>query len=342
MKGRMSLMKKLLLFVMVLILFTCSCGKMEKPVENKKASMEDTQSKPEKEKKENSPEYYCKVLYEPKENSESSYTNQTRISYDFDNDGKDEEIEFVINSDCVLKVISNGISAVLNPFDAHCIYRVYGLDMDTSDEFKELALITEEVSSDVILRVLRTDGKKIYPIEFEAEYDTGTNLFEETTIGYDAKIYMNEKNVIVSSVRGQSGMWSLVERFVFNGKAFRKEDKPAKDVVKSSLSLFYNDVLSEEDIEYMIDSGLIRDRSEIDHLRAGYAVAHCDFENYGQVPPHNNMISICEGDIFKITKEEKDVFVYVKKKDGQSGWLYLGGFDDNRYEVSKMMFFLAD
>ena len=80
----------------------------------------------------------------------------------------------------------------------------------------------------------------------------------------------------------------------------------------------------------------------MDLIKKGYISAHGDFNGKDVNCPHGESVKILKGDIFKITKEAFDGFLYIEKKGGKSGWAYFGDFSDNRNEVSPLAFYMAD
>ena len=122
-------------------------------------------------------------------------------------------------------------------------------------------------------------------------------------------------------------MWCVEAEYAFDGEKFTEVEMEERKVVRPSYnSEWWTDLSGEE-------------KTAMDE---GYVIAKADFENYGDVPEREDMIALSAGDWFKVTKEDSDGFVFIEKKSGESGWIYLGNFSDNRYEVSEIAFFLAD
>ncbi len=311
-------MKKLLALLLtgVLALSLTACGEMGKAEEAKQGN--------------------AVLLYEnPKDEKEAT------VAFDLDEDGKDEEVKASLTEDYYISVSSGDAEIKLGYGEAYYIYKIYGIDIDTKDKKKELVIISDEVSSDVMLRVLRFENGEFTLVNFEnTDGYTGESYTHDTlSVGYDAEIEFAGKT-LETSKRGRYGMWCVEAKYKFDGEVFEKVEIKERNVVRSSYEGMYK-FISEEP-EYYMEHGIIKDEDELENLKEGYVTAHTDLEISDKAPERKGAVTIKEGDVFKIIMEDSEGFVYVEKKKGESGWVYLGDFSDNRYEVSEIAFFMAD
>ncbi len=261
-----------------------------------------------------------------------------KMSVTFDVTGNgEEEINFIITDDCYLKVFANESEITLGSGGLYTLYKIYGLDLDKNDNYKEIAVITSEESDDNFIRILRWTENGAYPLMFN--YDG--YVTDAAYIGYDINLSMDEKNKINTSERGHFGMWSVDASYTLSGEEFIKEEKEVRDIIRSSYAYYEENDLTDEEIDDLIAYGMIKDKEEVKLLKDGWALAYTDFNGEDRKCPHGDNVSLLKGDIFKVTKEAKDGFVYIEKKKGKPGWIYMGDYQDNRYDVSPIAFFLA-
>lgn len=278
-------------------------------------------------------DFKSELLFENSENIKS-----TSVSYDINSDGEAEKIEFTVTDDGYLVLNSPDGSIDLGFGELYNLHAVYGLDLDTKDGCKELALFTEEVSDDTFLRILRLNEEGFYTLNFVF----GDYVADSAYIGYKADLAVSGKNKIKTSERGSFGMWSVEAEYTFDGEKFVKVKKDIKEIVRSSYAYYEDEKVAEEMGEDLINYGFILDKSEVELLKGGYVLAHEDFNGEELKCPHGDAVRLLKGDIFKITKEAADGFIYIEKKGGKSGWVYFGDFTDNRNDVSPLAFFMAD
>ena len=293
-------MKKLLslLLAAVLIFSLASCGKKEE----------------------------CILLFE---NEGKIKKVKVDLSYDLTGDGTEDAINVRLTDDYFIEVTCGESKISLGYGEAYYIDKVYAIDLDTKEKGKELVLISEEVSSDMMMRVLKPEGETVRLYEFESvdAYSGEPYMWDTLSVGYEPEISF-KGGVLKTSERGRTGMWCVEAEYTFDGEKFTEVEMEERAVVRPSY-----------DEEWIIAEPWGETGKA---LSEGYVIAHADFENYGEVPEHKDVISLKAGDWFKITKEDSEGFVFIEKKSGESGWIYLGDFLDNRYEVSEMVFFLAD
>lgn len=290
-------MKKLLslLLAAVLVFSLASCGKKEE----------------------------CILLFENDGKAES-----LDLSYDLTGDGMEDDIKIALTEDYYIKVAMGESEISLGYGEAYYIDKVYAIDLDTKEKGLELVLISEEVSSDMMMRVLKPEGDTFRLYEFESvdTYSGEPYLWDTLSVGFEPEISF-KGGVLKTSERGRYGMWCVEAEYVFDGEKFTEVEMEERKVVRPSYNSEWWPDLSDEDKKAMDE---------------GYVIAKADFENYGDVPEHDDMADLKAGDLFKITKEDSEGFVFIEKKSGESGWIYMGSFADNRYDVSEMAFFLAD
>lgn len=303
-------MKKLLslLLAAVLIFSLASCGKKEE----------------------------CILLFRNDGKAES-----LDLSYDLTGDGVKDDIKIALTEDYYINVAAGESEISLGYGEAYYIDKVYAIDVDTEEKGKELVLISEEVSSDMMLRVLKPEGDTFRLYEFESidSYSGEPYLWDTLSVGYEPEILF-ENGILKTSERGRTGMWCVEAEYVFDGNKFTEVEMDERRVVRSSFEGIFS--ITEDYGAELIENGYVKDEAELENLKEGYATSHANFENYGEVPEHENVISLDAGDVFKVTKEDSEGFIYIEKKTGESGWIYLGSYSDNRYEVSEITFFLAD
>ncbi len=257
------------------------------------------------------------------------------VSFDMDNDGEDENIELTLSKEGFI-LLTSGEKEISLGNTAYYISEVYGIDIDVNDTFKELAVISTEDSSDMVLRVLRLDENGFTPVLFDTL--SGEEGYE-AYLGYEPQIEVSN-GTIKTSKRGRYGMWCVEAEFTYKGTEFREEVKKERAVVRSS----YKDMAGfiENESEAYLRMGIIKDIGEVESLKEGYVVAHADFVNTEKAKKRDEMILLKAGDEFKIVAEDSEGFVKIEKKTGESGWIYMGKFKDNRDEVSPIAFFMAD
>ena len=279
-----------------------------------------------------------------KENAVLLYENpgeETEATVMFDLDGEEREIKASVTEDNYISVYTEDTEIKLGFGESYYIYKIYGIDIDEKDKKKELVIITDEVSSDVMLRVLRLEDDEFKLISFENTdaYSGETYINDMLSVGYDAEVGI-EGNRLKTSRRGRYGMWCVEAEYTFDGEMFTEVEIEERNIVRSSYIGMIE--YAKVDSEYLLEVGLVKDETEIANLMEGYVTAHADFTESGKAPAKKGTTTIKEGDVFKITKEDSVGFVYIEKKEGKSGWVYLRDYSDNRSEVSEIAFFMAD
>ena len=276
----------------------------------------------------------CILLYE-------NPGGDTEATVVFELDGEEKEITASVTEDYYISVSAGDAEIKLGNGYAYYIYKIYGIDIDTKDNEKELVIITDEVSSDVMLRVLRLEDNEFKLIDFEnIEGDMGEHYIHDTLfIGYDAKMSF-QGNTLETSKRGRYGMWSVKAEYYFDGEKFAAVSAHEREIVLSSYDGSVR--MANEEGMNLVEKGYLKSEEELSKLKEGYVTARADFVNYGEVPHFDGVIELKTGDAFKIIKENSEGFVFIEKKSGESGWIYMGDYRDNRSEVSEIAFYMAD
>ena len=265
----------------------------------------------------------------------------TEATVMFELDGKEREIKASVTEDYYISVSSGDAEIKLGYGEAYYIYKIYGIDIDKNDKKKELVIITDEVSSDVMLRILRLEDGVFTLLNFENTdvYSGETYIHDTLSVGYGAEVEI-EGNMLKTSKRGRYGMWSVEAEYTFDGDEFTEDMMNEKEIVASSFDGAVR-MANEEGIS-LVEKGYLKSEEELSNLKEGYVTARADYANYGEVPDFESIIEIKTGDAFKVIKENSDGFVFIEKKSGESGWIYMGDFRDNRHEVSEIAFYMAD
>lgn len=273
------------------------------------------------------PGYMCNLLWERSDTETDSIT----IKEDLDSDGAEEEIRIRV-ADGALEVSSEGYAYSTGNAWINVLSKVYALDMDTSDGKTELAVITVEDSDDPCMRIFRVSDGSIGPLGFKGE---GGGIGDCKFTGYDRAIYVNEKNVLTASRRGMMGMWSVEASYRLEDGVFVGIAESERKVVYPSYGEMCN-ILSEEEL---IDSEYVSNHEEYLLLKEkGMAVAHADFDPAAG----KEMMPLKTNDVFCVVSETDDGLVKIKKEDGEEGFIDLSDWNNNRMDVSFIMFFLAD
>lgn len=309
-------MKKLTVFLLALILCLSGCANTEKPEEN-----------PDVSDKEPVPDYMCNLLWERSDTG----TDSVILKQDFDADGQEEEVLIRV-SDGQLEISSDSYAYNSGDMAINTLSKVYALDLDSSDNMTELAVMTVEESDDPCVRVFRAGEGSIGPLGFKCE---GEDVNTCTGTGYDQALYVNAKNVLTMSRRGHIGMWSVEESFELQNGVFCEISEDERKVVYPS----YGEMALMLTEQELIDYGYILNGEEYTLLRdKGMATAHADFN-----PASGEaMMPLSEGDVFCVIAEKDDGKVKIRKENGEEGYIDLSDWQNNRMDVSLLMFFLAD
>jgi len=163
----------------------------------------------------------------------------------------DKESEITLKS-------TDGMSVNLVIDNAQCILFAEGLegaqivDIDTSDNFHELAIYSAGPSMDPTINFIRYDGEKITPLHFLNEADMMTSYVPTSMYGYHAgtedvaeptygAVYTNKKGKLLNSMQytGFSAPKFALSYYELKGESFEekvlsKDNLPLPVTVKAS------------------------------------------------------------------------------------------------------------
>lgn len=250
-------------------------------------------------------------------------------SYDFDEDGKKEDISIAVRyidednwaSEITYFIGDKSIKVETAGGD---INAVYACDIEIEDGIKELAVISTEWSGDPALRIIKYgDNLSLYEFEHYNFWDDTTSVSDLLGTGYIDSPYFEVKGDGAFTLKSQtnsSGMWCVLrdyqinENGVFEEKV-KKSYKVLDDYMKNSL---FDDELSGREAKMW---------------EQGYIKAYVDY-NYGGV-------ALKAGEYFKVLLDSDRDLIYIQKEDGTEGWIDINNEIPERYELNPRYFFLA-
>lgn len=258
-----------------------------------------------------------------------SITDNGRAFYshniDLDFDGKNETItmEVVLDDEqpweASLNIAAGEFKTSLPMIDGS-IDAVYVCDIDTSDEVRDIAIITDEASDDPRIRIIKyKSGLPLY--EFKLNDDGG--IYDDLWLGYAISYYFNvlDNDWITLEMQTPSyGMWSIYRTFQ------RNDDGVFEEVVRE-----YYDILPDF-MEKAYTEELSGD--ELDMWKKGYIKARCDYKYED--------FEIKTGEFIKPIYDDGNNKIYVEKEDGAGGWIcidYAQGY--NPSALNQNFFYLA-
>ncbi len=245
------------------------------------------------------------------------------IDLDFDGENETITMDIVMNEEmpweASLNITAGEFSTSLPMIDG-MIDAVYSCDIDTEDGVRDLAIITNEVSDDPRIRIVKyAENMPLY--QFKMNDDGGIN--DELWLGYAISYYFNilENDQLVLEMQTPSyGMWSVYRTFQRNENGvFEEVIKEHYDILPDFMEKAYTKDFSEH---------------ELDMWQKGYIMAQCDYEYEG--------FKIKDGEFFKPLYDDGNHKIYVEKEDGTSGWIsidYAKGYDPAK--LNQNFFFLA-
>ena len=244
--------------------------------------------------------------------------------FDMDFDGKKERIELFVDDDYetmpnTLYVAVGSYTRGIQIIDG-VIEKVYICDLDTTDNRRELAIFTNEVSNDPILRIFKFENG-LTPVEFRKDFLDGSFIVDgELYTGYAFNYYchVNDDDTLVIEEQTRShGMWS-VRRIYHNVDGVYREIHADTYPVEE----FF---MKNHDTSHMLPE-------EREMWAKGYIKAHTDFAGLG--------VDLYEGDYFKVTMDDEKDNVYIEKTSGEKGWINVADFNQN-FELNNDFFYLA-
>ncbi|MBE7029782.1 MAG: hypothetical protein E7405_06025 [Ruminococcaceae bacterium] len=255
------------------------------------------------------------------DNGSGFYSN----NMDLDHDGENETITMEVVTDgkmpweASLNITAGEFSTSLPMIDG-MIDAVYSCDIDTEDGVSDLAIITNEVSDDPRIRIIKyAENMPLY--QFNLNDEVGIN--DELWLGYAISYYFNilENDQLVLEMQTPSyGMWSVYRYFQRNENGvFEEVIKEHYDILPDFMERAYTKDFSEH---------------ELDMWQKGYITAHCDYKYED--------FEIKEGEFFKPLYDDGKNKLFVEKENGTDGWIsldYAQGYDPSM--LNPNFFFLA-
>lgn len=246
-------------------------------------------------------------------------------SCDLNYDGVDENISMNViwtgDYECYLELSIGDEDKELELIDGF-IEKVYSCDINENDGIRDIAIITNEVSSDPRIRILSySDGLEAY--NFSEEYEYEEEISDGKWIGYACSYYFNvndDDTITIEEQTNSCGMWSVYRNYELNNGTF-------KEIIRDEYEIL-PDFMEREYFPENISS------EEKEKWKDGYVKAHCSYSN--------ESISISEGEYIKPLYDDDNDKLYVEKENGETGYIdlyYNSGF--NGFEFNEMFFYLA-
>ncbi len=238
---------------------------------------------------------------------------------DLDDDGTEETITLntapdELNDDeytVDVRVASTNSTSFLQTMEGYGISAVYLLDLDTSDNSKEIAVIMMHYSEDPALEIFRWNGELSHMI-FET-YDYKDELYQDDMLwlGYVSSypfIINNDGTFTLQTQTSSRGMWDVYTYYKVDERGYIVEvSKESYEVV-------------DIDQEFSTDD-------------KGFAVVEQSITGRG--------FDLDVGDEITILRDDGNNNILIQKSTGESGWFKMNGYDDSvLYKVSDL-FILA-
>lgn len=251
--------------------------------------------------------------------------NDFEYDIDFDFDGKKEEVEIDFDSldeydwSHNMKIsVGNYTTSVAT--EGNCIEAVYACDIDENDGVRDLVIITNEMSSDPVVRIYNYKSG-LPPYSFIPDYDTESK--DELWIGYAVNYFFNvndDGSITLEEQTSSAGMWSVYKNYYRDENGIFVEKKPK-----------YYEVLP----DFMVrEYGFIEDmgKEETEKWEKGYIMAHTDYTSNG--------FTLYEGDYFRVLYDDGNNGLYVEKESGEGAWINID-YSMEREELNRNYFYMA-
>ncbi len=231
----------------------------------------------------------------------------------------DQDLEVVIGKESIRMEIWDG-----------GIVKVYDCDLDTKDNLRDLAIITEEGSGDPRIRIISySDTEWLYCQKFleDAYYDDESErtVNQDNWMGYACTYYFNVNDDDTLTIEEQTtsvGMWSVYKRYAKNSDGVYEEILPDKYEI---LPDFMKNV--EEWGEFVSEE-------EKALWKKGFVMARTSYKN-------DNII-ITAGESFKPLYDDGNNNLYIQKENGEKGTIDISYENfGNRQDFNPLFFFLA-
>ncbi len=244
-------------------------------------------------------------------------------SADFDFDGKKEEIEIDFENsnkyDWVSKMeISVGDYEFSAEVEGSCVEAVYICDIDENDGVRDLVVITNEMSDDPVVRIMKYEAG-LTRYSFISDYDS--EPVDQKWIGYAVSYYFNvndDDSITMEEQTPSAGMWSVYKTYYKNSDGHFEEKKPE-----------YYEVLPD-----FMKRGAYENLTgeEMTKWNSGYILARTDYTSNG--------FTLYKGEYFKVLYDDGENNLYVEKENGDAAWINIG-YGMERHELNESFFFLA-
>lgn len=246
-------------------------------------------------------------------------------SYDLDFDGKNENItmEIVLNEDepweSQLLVSAGDYHKDLPMMDGR-IDAVYACDIDKTDGVFDIAVITNEVSDDPRIRILKYD-EDFTQYKFCLNEDNG--ISDELWLGYAVSYYFNVNDDDTITIEEQTpsyGMWSVYKTYSRNDDGVFEEVAPKYyDILPDFMEKAYTENMSDKELEMW---------------KKGFIKAYSDYDD--------GTLVIKTDEYVKPLYDDGKNKIYLEIENGESGWMnmdYADGY--NPAAFNQYFFFLA-
>ncbi|MBQ7975927.1 MAG: hypothetical protein IJ300_09615 [Clostridia bacterium] len=244
---------------------------------------------------------------------------------DLDFDGKNEVISMdVVPNDeieweAILNITAGDFKTELPMIDGS-IDAVYTCDIDTEDGVLDLAIITNEVSDDPRIRIVKyAEDMPLYQFSLNDDGGIYDELWLGYAISYDFRILDNDA-IVLEMQTPSYGMWSVLRTFERNDNGvFHEVIKDRYEILPDFMEKAYTENFSED---------------ELAMWEKGYIKANCDYKYED--------FEVTSGEYVKPIYDDGNNKVYVEKEDGTGGWIsidYAQGY--NPAEFNQNFFFLA-
>lgn len=258
-----------------------------------------------------------------------SITNKGETFYsqnlDLDFDGKNETVTMEVSSisenewESTLNITMGNYNTSLPMLDGW-IDAVYLCDMDTQDNVRDLAVITNEGSGDPRIRIIKYD--KDLPLhKFRSIYDGG--ICDDFWLGYATSYFFNvndDDSITMEMQTPSNGMWSVYRTF-----------KKDSDGVFEEVSLERYDILPDF-METAYTKNL--DDFEVEMWNKGYIKAYIDYTYQS--------FNIKAGEYVKPLYDDGNDKIYVEKEDGTGGWINIDfSLEYSMFDFNQNFFYLA-
>ena len=267
------------------------------------------------------------LLYEPPKGGIELDSWSGEADFDFDGEAENIDISVTELADTYSQDINISVgeySKTIHGDDSVYILAIYACDIDNDDKYKDLAIFTEELSADPKLYILKYNNLEAYSF-VGVDYDGEPREEECLWLGYCDKPYLEineDDSIILREQTNSRGMWDMHKKHYLNNEGKIVEEKQDSYVVVK---------------DYMAEPGdwmEFVDEREEEMWCKGYIRAYTDFEG--------NLIDLEEGDYFEVLLDDDDNNLFIRKENGEEGWINIdtGDYMDT-LELNDKFFMMA-